>query len=508
MTHDARHLLRRSLAGLLLAALVAGCDSAGAYVPESELRPSAIVVVANADDAGPGSLRAAIADAYVGDVITFDPALAGATIELASELVVDKSLTVVGPDGGITISGMDAARVFHVFPVYQVVLEGLTITRGLAPGSSAFAEGFGGAILNRGNLTVKNSTIRDSAAELAGGGVATVPGSTLALTNVTVAGNTSQRDGGGLLVFGADVSIVNGTVSGNAAIGGGGGIFVVNATETPASVALAHATIAANGADAGGGIRGSSNGVAAVEVTLANSIVADNLSNSASAGPDVFMPSLTSLTATFSLVGTTEGHGLTDGVDGNLVGVSPGFVLDGFGIPALADHGGPTPTHALTAASPALDVADATACAAAPVNGLDQRGVARPQGAGCDMGAFEFVADVPPPPVEVSAVALAASGTVDKATGVANLAGTVTCTAPGSVTLTVALDQEQKVRRVSTTVVGSTTVAVPCDGVTAWAAAVTAENGVFVNGSATATAEAPGFGVPAASETVRLGWSR
>src|SRR5262249_26869582 len=50
----------------------------------------------------------------------------------------------------------------------------------------------------------------------------------------------------------------------------------------------------------------------------------------------------------------------------------------------LADHGGPTFTHALLPGSPALDAGVAVA-------GLttDQRGVARPQGAGPDIGAFE-----------------------------------------------------------------------------------------------------------------------
>jgi hypothetical protein len=51
----------------------------------------------------------------------------------------------------------------------------------------------------------------------------------------------------------------------------------------------------------------------------------------------------------------------------------------------LADNGGPTLTHALLSGSPALDAADPAACPA-----TDQRGVARPQGAGCDVGAFEL----------------------------------------------------------------------------------------------------------------------
>ena len=57
---------------------------------------------------------------------------------------------------------------------------------------------------------------------------------------------------------------------------------------------------------------------------------------------------------------------------------------------ALQDNGGATQTHALLAGSPAIDMADDSTCEAGPVNGLDQRSVNRPQGSGCDIGAFEL----------------------------------------------------------------------------------------------------------------------
>ena len=50
----------------------------------------------------------------------------------------------------------------------------------------------------------------------------------------------------------------------------------------------------------------------------------------------------------------------------------------------LADYGGPTPTMALLAGSPAIDAGDNAACTP-----TDQRGVRRPQHAGCDIGAYE-----------------------------------------------------------------------------------------------------------------------
>src|SRR5262245_60451640 len=50
----------------------------------------------------------------------------------------------------------------------------------------------------------------------------------------------------------------------------------------------------------------------------------------------------------------------------------------------LGDYGGPTPTMPLLAGSPAIDRAISAFCPS-----TDQRGVARPVGAGCDIGAFE-----------------------------------------------------------------------------------------------------------------------
>jgi hypothetical protein len=53
--------------------------------------------------------------------------------------------------------------------------------------------------------------------------------------------------------------------------------------------------------------------------------------------------------------------------------------------PTLANNGGSTQTLALVKNSPAIDAADNAVCPA-----TDQRGVSRPQGAACDIGAFEY----------------------------------------------------------------------------------------------------------------------
>jgi hypothetical protein len=66
--------------------------------------------------------------------------------------------------------------------------------------------------------------------------------------------------------------------------------------------------------------------------------------------------------------------------------------------------------------SPAIDNASAAVCAAAPVGGVDQRGVSRPQGAGCDIGAYELqvvTATLIPgvPQADVGGVTYVAAGT-------------------------------------------------------------------------------------------------
>ena len=69
----------------------------------------------------------------------------------------------------------------------------------------------------------------------------------------------------------------------------------------------------------------------------------------------------------------------------------------------LADNGGPTQTHALLPGSPAIDGVAFDAPNDCPA--ADQRGVPRPQGAACDMGAVEYVNPQPGPDLVVNTLA-------------------------------------------------------------------------------------------------------
>jgi hypothetical protein len=73
----------------------------------------------------------------------------------------------------------------------------------------------------------------------------------------------------------------------------------------------------------------------------------------------------------------------------------PTPVSDPLGSNVLANNVGPTQTIALPAGSAAIDEGNDAVCAAAPVYGVDQRGVTRPQGPRCDIGAYELIQHPP-----------------------------------------------------------------------------------------------------------------
>ena len=84
----------------------------------------------------------------------------------------------------------------------------------------------------------------------------------------------------------------------------------------------------------------------------------------------------------------SSGHNLDSGTGcgfhaaGDIAGVDPQFSSA-----AAQDNGGDTDTLGLMATSPAVD---AVPPGAGGCGGTDQRGIARPQGTGCDIGAFEL----------------------------------------------------------------------------------------------------------------------
>jgi CSLREA domain-containing protein len=210
-------------------------------------------------------------------------------------------------------------------------ITGSTFTGNQAGGSAGFGkqsgEGFGGAI------------------------VASLEGS-LSLTNDTVVGNSvggpiGATSGGGTagggLASTRPATLVNDTFDANAAIGGQAGASEI-----------------------GGNIDGNPG-----PFTLKNTIVAGG---SAVVGPNC------------SGAFTSSGHNIDDrtaaecGLKGALGDIVANPMLG-----PLQANGGPTQTQVPLAGSPAIDAGDNNGCPT-----TDQRGVLRPQGGACDIGAYEL----------------------------------------------------------------------------------------------------------------------
>jgi hypothetical protein len=83
----------------------------------------------------------------------------------------------------------------------------------------------------------------------------------------------------------------------------------------------------------------------------------------------------------------------------------------------LQNNGGPTQTHALLPGSNAIDTGAYTYCAGWPIYNLDQRGVSRPQGSQCDVGAFELELNNAPTDILLSTSTIAENLPVGTAVG-------------------------------------------------------------------------------------------
>jgi hypothetical protein len=219
---------------------------------------------------------------------------------------------------------------------------------------------FGGGVSGEGSVTIMDSRLANNSARSGGG--ASARNGTLTLISSTIDGNDASSGGGLYTYFGGTVSVVNSTVSGNTALGRGG------ALKSYGSASLTNSTVTGNSGSDGGGIW-SFDDTQLTATLIANSLTGGNCSG----GVD-------------DLGNNFADDGTCGTVPDTLTGLDP----------ALADNGGPTPTHALLPGSIAID--------AAGVCGLptDQRGFSRSDGA-CDSGSFEFGAE-PLPLLVVSGV--------------------------------------------------------------------------------------------------------
>ena len=352
------------------------------------------------------------------------------------------------------------------------------------------AERYGGGIDNQsGLLTVTDSTLSDNSAyggpaygigtAGAGGGIAIIWGGAALITGSTIEGN-SGGVGGGIFLWGGSLTITNSAIAENSAtasgssfttIGGsyllgGGGILELGRPSVGGSAKVTDCTIADNSTQFfGGGILVPSGASTITSSTIAgnqiekgsdifvgpaeggglydstyvpgggalldNTIVADNTDLN---GPDDIAGNAVSPASAYNLVGVDLTGSLTNGMNGNQVGVTNP------GLGTLADNGGPTETMALLPGSPALGEGNVALAVDANGNPLttDQRGEPRVVNGAVDIGAFEAQQEpttttvIASPATSVSGQSVTFSATVAPQTGIAIPVGSIQFEIDGS----------------------------------------------------------------------------
>lgn len=376
--------------------------------------PFTINSTADAVDATPGdgvcatsvatcTLRAAIQEANAlpgADAIsipagTYVLGIAGTGEDAAAtgDLDITDDLSIIG--AGVADTIIDAGKVDRLFDIFGPAT--VTITNATARNGDLGVGGSGGGIQNAGILALDDLILTGNTAGInfgSGGGIFNA--GTLNLTNVTVSANSAFFTGG--LANLGDATLVNVTVSSNTAVDATAGLD----NNVGGSVALVNVTISGN---TGGGFTTSGGGIGNYgTATLTNVTISGNTGGGSGgifipfAGP--FSPS-TQLKNTIvannfggAFVGNCSataspivslGHNLDSDNTCGLTG--PGDLVNTAPLLGpLQDNGGPTSTHALLDGSPAID-AGSPDC---PPPTTDQRGITRPQGTTCDIGAYEF----------------------------------------------------------------------------------------------------------------------
>jgi predicted outer membrane repeat protein len=305
---------------------------------------------------------------------------------------------------GCTISDNaadDGGGVFFDGAADDFMAEQLLIVDSTLQGNVAAADG-GGAFITESNAHFERVTLTGNIAGTDGGGILATSGIEFLGVSVSlfesslVDNEASAGDGGGLALreesSDAWTTIDRCLFSGNVAGGDGGGVYTNGQPN-----GFDNSTLDGNTASRGGGWFHASNGeshmnhctvtrnialvqAGGVYVNRSNPSFAGNIitDNTAPFAPDVTIePDLVDGSFGFDcLIGNVESSpGSFNPSDGNLLGVDPM-------LGELQQLGGATAVRPLLAGSPAIDYRDSG-------TGFDQRGVARPQGAGFDIGAFE-----------------------------------------------------------------------------------------------------------------------
>ena len=329
-----------------------GGDGNDVVLTVTELCATSILVTDGADS-GPGTLREAVTNVCESGTVLFADDM---TVNLSSEILIDKELSIDSDGHQVIISGGNSTRLFNVDASGNLELNAFTLSNGFS------ADG-GGAVINAGRFRAIESTFSNNSsnhATASGGAIFNQPGAITSITRSTFINNQGAF-GGAIYLDDASVDstlvISNSTFTQNGSNSTQGGAIYSRGT-----IQSNNNTFAANGnALTEGGNLYTDNG----RLTLYNTLVADALS-----GNDCFINSANSIeNNTTSLIET---------------GNCDAALTDDPQLQTLANNGGNTLTLALSLSSPAVDAGSNGFC-----TGIDQRGLARPQLNACDIGAYE-----------------------------------------------------------------------------------------------------------------------
>ncbi len=249
---------------------------------------------------------------------------------------------------------------------------------------------YGGAIGNYGALNIMTTTLDSNTAVTRGGGIYDYEGGQLDIEQSTLSRNTSTTGGGVYSEFfihnNSGIVLTNSTLSGNSASKDGGGIYAEGG-----QIKLYNVTIATNHVTVPVGVTYSGVGggmyiLTRVVFSAQNALIADNTHAYGAYLPvaDDCFGTINSLG--YNLVENTFACALIGTLNSNLTGVDPK-------LGPLQTSIGSTQTQEPKHGSPAIDAGQTPNCTDA--NGvvimIDQRGVKRPLGGRCDIGAVEHL---------------------------------------------------------------------------------------------------------------------
>jgi hypothetical protein len=343
----------------LRVAVLAAAMAASAMLLGASIASGATITVSNTNDSGPGSLRQAIADATGADTIV----VPAGTYNLDSALTVSQALTLVGAGANQTVlDGQGSTEIMAITsPAAGVTITGMTLEDGNASD--------GGAINAAVPLTLDDDAITGNTAG-SGGGI--YSSSTLTMDQDLVAGNTAPTGDGGGIDLGPASPTVNTisdtTIALNSSGSAAGGINILNSSTE--SVKLLNDTLVGNTSGQGGAFRAWSG----TTIEFGNSVLAENTASS-SAPTCAYGGGATV---------TSLGHNASDTDDPGCGFGSTDLTNATLQLGPLQNDGGPTATYEPATTSPLINAGSASLCTA-----TDQRGVPRPQGSGCDIGAVE-----------------------------------------------------------------------------------------------------------------------